>query len=433
VAFGYRGVSHDRPHQEGNVRAKFSTPHVLGLALLLRLVWIAAVPVAPVSDSRWYDYAARSLALGRGYSIDAGRLTAYWPVGPSFAYSVVYRVFGFHLLAAAFFNLVVAMVGVWLAIRVAELLFGWRVGLVAGVLLAVWPEQIEFVTVLSSELLFNLFLLLAVLFWLSGFRERGANDPYLRAVLTGVAVAAACYMRPVALLFPLVFMVCDGIRGRRWPGAVLAAAISSALMLALIAPWTLRNQQLFRAFVPISTNGGSNLYEGNHPGAIRDSNPPPEEAVAMSEIKRDRYLRGYALGYIRAHPVVFLGRVLPKLYVMYGRENAGAYWNRPALYERYGRFGDRAVRGINNAFWFGALAMAVSGMVILWRRSSLANLLTHPCFLICVYLSCVYSVTHAEDRYHFACVPFLAIFAAIAVAERFPLWFPIPEIMVCGF
>ena len=193
------------------------------------------------------------------------------------------------------------------------------------------------------------------------------------------------------------------------------AAVSCAVMAALIAPWTLRNWHELHGFALISTNAGLNVYEGNHAGPVGEADALPEATDAMTEMERDRYAMREGLGYIRSHPVWFAGRIAPKLYALYSRENYGVYWNRPALLQRYGHFGDRTARVLSDTFWFAALGLSIAGFICLGRRSSLRNVVTHPCNLICAYFSGVYAVTHAVNRFHFACVPFLAVPAALAL------------------
>jgi hypothetical protein len=51
-----------------------------------------------------------------------------------------------------------------------------------------------------------------------------------------------------------------------WPRAGRWRREGAAFLLAaglLVAPWTLRNWMVFRAFVPVSTAGGQNLFQGN--------------------------------------------------------------------------------------------------------------------------------------------------------------------------
>ena len=46
-------------------------------------------------------------------------------------------------------------------------------------------------------------------------------------------------------------------------GSLAAAVLSGRDALAVVAPWTWRNHVVFDAFVPVSTSGGLNLFQGN--------------------------------------------------------------------------------------------------------------------------------------------------------------------------
>jgi 4-amino-4-deoxy-L-arabinose transferase-like glycosyltransferase len=393
--------------------------YILALALTLRLLWTAAVPVIPVADSRWYNLFAQNLALGYGYCFIPGQPTVFYPVGPGFLYSLAYRLFGFHLAAAVALNLVVALLGIHFAMRFAALCFNRRIALLTGLLLAIWPGQIEFVTTLSSELPFNLFLLLALVCWKSNAPLFGRL--WLRAICIGLFAAAASYMRPIALLLTTVLCLIDLLRAKpntphRYKRPLLSAALSTLVMLIAIAPWTLRNYQAFHTFIPISANFGDNLYHGNYPSNLNAPDAPTERTSALSEPDRDRYLAHIAIGDISTHPIPFAGRAFTKIYILYSRENAGADWNQTSLLQRYGSAGFKAVRVVSSTFWLAALALALTGLELLRRQTGIHNILTHPCFVLCAYFTSIYAVTQAQDRFHFACVPFLAILAAFTLA-----------------
>src|SRR5712664_2071723 len=93
---------------------------VLLLALLLRAVWALLVPVIPLSDSNAYDVFARNLAAGLGYCWSPGRMTAYWPVGTPFVYSVFYALFGHSYHAITLFHLVLGLTVILLSMLLAE-------------------------------------------------------------------------------------------------------------------------------------------------------------------------------------------------------------------------------------------------------------------------------------------------------------------------
>jgi len=153
--------------------------------------------------------------------------------------------------------------------RVGARTFGARVGLWAGVVAAVHPELVWFATRFWSETLF------VVLLWWAIERTLAADgDGSTRTAATaGLLWALASLTRELALyLVPLAALLLWRPRGatsgwRDWlrPSRTRFAAPAALVLTALlaIAPWTVRNAIVFRAFIPVSTMGGLNLWQGN--------------------------------------------------------------------------------------------------------------------------------------------------------------------------
>ena len=391
---------------------------VLLIAALLRAAWVAAVPVDPVSDSVRYDFFAQRLAAGLGYTEADGRATAYWSVGPSFLYSLVYRLTGpeadARFLAVAAMNLIMGTASVGLTMHLGRKWFSPRVGVVAGLLLALWPSQIQFTTVLASETPMIFFVLMALAAWF-------ADGPgsLLRGILAGAFLAAASYMRPTVLLLPLVIGFSELVRRPQRLETLGGVAAMVAAMLALILPWSLRNYRVFDAFVPISTNDGVNFWMGNSPETMGFYQPPPWGDFE-SEVDRNRRLRAQALAYIRQDPVAFLKRTLVKAVRLHERESIGVVWNRPGLERTFAGLPpatrDDAIFGIkltSNIYWWAVLLLAAFGVVRLAATWPLLRWLTSPPVLIWAYFTAVHAVTVIQDRYHFAAIPLVGMLAAV--------------------
>lgn len=388
---------------------------VLVCALVLRAAWIAAVPVMPVSDSVRYDLFAQNLAAGQGYVDETGP-TAYWPVGPSFLFSLCYRIAGpqpqHRFLAVALLNLLMSTGSVALTLHLARKWFTPRVALGAGLLLALWPSQIQFTTVLNSEIPMVFFVLAGLAAWTA---DRPALP--LRGALAGAFLAAAAFMRPTALLLPLVFALARLVTHPRRLATLGAAGVMLATMLALLLPWSLRNQRTFGEFVLISTNGGVNFWMGNNPDTTGFYQPPPKLEFA-GEAERDRRLRSAALSYIRSDPPGFLKRTAIKAVRLHERETIGLHWNSTAL---QGRFSSRVITALKwtgQLYWWGVLLLALVGALRLLRRGPLIAVLCAPPILIWAYFTAVHAVTVIQDRYHFAAIPFIAMLAASALLPR---------------
>lgn len=387
---------------------------VLLVALAVRVAWVAAVPVSPISDSQAYDLLARNLAAGHGYVFEPGTPTAFWPVGTSAIYAALYKAFGVGHGPIVGFNLAMSLAGVGLTMALARDWFGPRAGVATGLLLAVWPGEVEFSTILASELPYNAFVLLAL------FAEgRDHWRPAGRATLTGLALTAACYLRPTAMLLPGVIAWCrlvgPGSGGRRPLAVVAETAAVAALMAALITPWAYRNYQAFGRPVLISTNGGAMLWMGNHPGSTGVYRDLPDWTEGYDEAERDEVLGRAARRHIRENPGLFVVMSASRLLVTHGRENIGVVWNEPGLIKTYGERVIFPLKVASTGYWWVALLLGLSGAWIAFRRLGLRRWLGLTPVALWGYYAAVHAVIIGGDKYHYPSVPFIASLGGLAV------------------
>jgi len=382
---------------------------IILIALLLRVLWVVAVPVIPVSDSHAYDTFAQNLASGQGYGWSSTSLTAYWPVGTSFAYSLLYQVFGHTYLPIVVLNILLAVVIIGVSMRLAETWFNRRVATITGLILALWPSQIEFTTVLASELLFTALVLIALVVWIN---ERISLRA--RAVLVGLVLAAASYVRPIALLIPILLLFFRCVSKREIFKTLNATLIMLVLMALLIAPWSIRNTQLFGQFVTISTNEGSNLWMGNNPVSTGGYMELPTEVAGMNEAQRDKYLKSVAIAHIKEKPLQFVTRTMTRLVDTHSRESIGVTWNEKGLVTRYGTNVLLPLKMINQIYWLSVLGLALIGIVLLGKRHGWV-IISHPTIMIWAYFASVHAVIVAQDRYHFPSIPMIAILTAFTL------------------
>ncbi|MFN7964636.1 MAG: glycosyltransferase family 39 protein [Acidobacteriota bacterium] len=140
-----------------------------------------------------------------------------------------------------------------------HLLWDKRVGLLAGLGLALYPFSIYFAGSIMTE---GLFLLLAVgALWLAALLlERGATRS--RIVWLGVVAALATLCRPTFLPFLAVGMAAGTLGFVRNQWAALKPLLWAALLaVLLVSPWIARNSLLFGRPTFITTYTGLNLYE----------------------------------------------------------------------------------------------------------------------------------------------------------------------------
>ncbi|MGA1984311.1 MAG: glycosyltransferase family 39 protein [Acidobacteriaceae bacterium] len=100
-------------------------------------------------------------------------------------------------------------------------------------------------------------------------------------------------------------------------------ALAALLFLACIAPWTVRNQHVFHAFIPLRGNFGAELYMGNGPGAtgfLMEYYHPfqdPMQLRAYASLGEVRYVArqgAAAKAIIAADPAHFAADVARRVY-----------------------------------------------------------------------------------------------------------------------
>lgn len=392
-------------------RWALSLTGIVLIGFALRCLWALAVPVEPISDSVAYHTFARNIVEHGVYGWTPDKPGAFWAVGTSGLLAGIYWLFGMDFGAVAAVNVALSTSLIASTGLLARHLLGAPAGLIAALLIALWPSLILFTTIIASEVTFLALIVPGMLAFLHRWKR-----PWLGWLIAGLFWGAACYVRPVALLLPIVLAVSCLLRGRWtiWYG--LAAMVGTLVVMALlIAPWTARNQAVFGKTVLISTNFGPNLWMGNNPDTTGGYQTLPDWTNGLSETERADRMKAEAVAYIKAEPVAFAIRTLVKFARLHERETIGVVWNAAVLERLVGPTGITALKVLATGYWYAVLLGALIGLVWIVRRMGLWQLLIHPAFLCWMYFASVHAIIVVGDRYHFPAIPFVAILAAIAL------------------
>jgi 4-amino-4-deoxy-L-arabinose transferase-like glycosyltransferase len=236
-------------------RARLLLLSALGLAV--RVLWVAVEPATgPVADeTMWLTWGTQVLPSPEvGFSPLRLRFIFHPPVYVYFlgaAFAASSSLVAVQYLQCAIAALLVPAMG--LAGRTG---FGERAGLAAAGIAACYPELVWFAAHFWAETLFTVLLWWAIE-RLAASDTRGSAAAALGAgALFGLAILTretVLYFVPLAALW---------LAWRR-PGGPRRALLLVAAALAVVAPWTVRNYLVFDAFVPVSTAGALNLWQGN--------------------------------------------------------------------------------------------------------------------------------------------------------------------------
>jgi 4-amino-4-deoxy-L-arabinose transferase-like glycosyltransferase len=229
------------------------TAAALGVRLLFLVLEPSTVPVA--DETLWTNAGALTLPSPEiRFSPFAFRFIFHPPLYPYFI-GVLYALFG-TLTAVKVAQALVSALLVPALGRLGGALFGDRAGYAAAAIAAFYPELVWFSVHFWVETLF------VVLVWwgferlLAADRVPGLGPAAVAGLLFGLAILAretVLYFLPVAALW--LFW--------RRPRGLAKGVLFLAVALACIAPWTWRNWRMYGAFVPVSTAGALNLWQGN--------------------------------------------------------------------------------------------------------------------------------------------------------------------------
>src|SRR6185369_5605594 len=226
-------------------------------ALVIRLAFVLLEPAThPVGDERtWTDWALNLCSPRVHYSPLRIHLIFYPPVYPYFL-ALLYGPTGTFETArwaqAALGALLVPAVGL-----AGARAFSPRAGLWAAAVAALYPELVWFSVLFWSETLFMVLLWWGIERLLAADTSEGPGRAVAAGVLWGLAILTretVLYFVPLAALW---------LATRPGSGSRVRAAAFLAVALLVVVPWTYRNWLAFDAFIPVSTAGGQNLFQGN--------------------------------------------------------------------------------------------------------------------------------------------------------------------------
>lgn len=435
------------------------------VALALRLGAALGWAAEPVWDGHYYDFGARRIAEGFGYSDDrtvAGQLVwhpwCHYPVGYSAFLSVFYRLLGPSHAVAGVAN---ALVGAALAVvtwMLARQALSTGRARAAGLIVALHPGLVLYAALVMSEPLAALLTLTA--FWLAVRDDRPHRGVAVGALVLGVAAL----VRPQALLCAPFLALIE----RRAPPLRRARTLVIACALALVPvlPWTARNCRVMDGCALVSTNTGWNLAIGAFPRAtgrfetLRSSDGCRD---VTGQVQQDRCWFQYGVGQILARPLRWLSLVPAKLGYTFDHESFAVEYlheARPDAWPESRRESARDATSLAHrlllaaaalggvAFPYakrfrpsaaqGALLVAAAGLgalafttpsPIFWPLALWAAAVPwlpvpgrpdrRPAIELALGLLGTTIVTHAvffgEDRYHVVVTPVLAILAAAAL------------------
>jgi 4-amino-4-deoxy-L-arabinose transferase-like glycosyltransferase len=398
---------------------------ILAAALLARGLLLIALAHSLSLQTSGYDVYAVHLLDGRGFtgSVDRSADSGLPPLYPFFL-AGVYFLLGRNPISVAAVQIGIDLATVWLMYWIGKRVWNEKLGLLAAALFAFYPYLIfQDLTVNDT----GLFLCLLAAGIALAYKAR--DSVQWRYAL---AVGAVIGLGALTKTFILAILPLLGFWWYRQVGLRRAATMSLAggmMALAVIAPWIARNISVQKEFVLLSTNGGSNLHQGNN-ACVADYlargwdaqwvdclGRPPE---GLNEVGEDRWHTRQAIDFLWNHPaewprlfgikflVLWSPAIMPSgLPPVIPAEESAVSLYQTAPFQ---------IARILHLLYFGPLlALGLAGLVWVWRD----RLLIGPLVIVLAVFTLFYVVFHPSTRYRSPADPFLFILSAYALLQ---LW-----------
>ncbi len=384
---------------------------------------------------RWYaqedlklltPYVDFDLSTASGYDPEYGLYTSFRaPLYPAFL-AVVYffsgtdfgRFFAARLAQAVFLGAPLAPLTYFIARHLSSFLFPDKtqeeremkleqIAKPSAWIVACYPMLLVYPLGLGTENLFFVLLLASFLFLLRSIEK--PSSKFL--LLSGLFLALTALTRSVILPFAGLAILYLVFLHRR------KALLAGLTFLVMITPWIVRNSLLHHKLTGIETSMGYNLYLGYHPqgdGSFMFG-PSLDLLTIMDDSARDEFGTQKAVEFIRAQPARFIPLAINRLGFFFGLEK------RVLMYFYSNNILGYVPRYVLLAV--AAILLLPFGVASLLAAFSLPMLQWSKWTILLAMLFAAYLLPHvfilAEDRFHLALVPFLAILAPLGWAVIF--------------
>jgi tetratricopeptide (TPR) repeat protein len=391
---------------------------------LLHLWQIRDAPFFTVlmGDSRAYDEWAQQIARGDWIGRDVFYQAPLYP----YFLGTLYSLAGRDLVLVRICQAVVGSIACVLLALAGSRLFSNRVGLIAGLALALYAPAIFFDALLQKSVLDVFFICLAI--WLiSGLIAQPARRSSW--FWLGLAIGGLTLARENAIVFSAVVLLWAllGREGRNWEQRLAPAGAFVLGMAIVLLPVALRNSVVGGGFYLTTSQFGPNFYIGNNASAdgtympLRFGRGSPEyerqDAMELAEEATARrltpaevstYWTGQALAFIRSEPAAWI-KLLGRKTALLGNRAEMLDTESQQTHAEW----STVLRVLDPVGNFGVLVpLAVLGVIVTWPSRHRLWVL----YAIAIAYAASVVMFYVFARYRYPLVPFLLLFAAAGVA-----------------
>ncbi|MDD5430718.1 MAG: glycosyltransferase family 39 protein [Candidatus Pacebacteria bacterium] len=386
----------------------------LAIVFAVNIAYSFYFKIPPAVDARAYENIAWNIVQGNGYreSLDVplNNDNAIIRVGPGYEFFIagIYSVFGRHYEVVWVIQALLVVLSALMIFLITREIFktqwSFGAGIAAAALIGLSPDIITLQGMLMTETLGVFSVILAVYVF---FRYINYGQRLWLAGLAGICLGLAVLVRTPAafLFFPMAAYL---LFHKKWKDFL----IMGFMVFLVLLPWTIRNYNIFHAFIPTNEATGFNLLAGNHSGATGEQDPYPALEQYVQElgyVGANNRATKEALNFVAGSPLEFIKLTAYRASIYFSFARPTGFW-----FHLNGL--SKALTLVFSSIY--SVFLFVLGFWGIWKIKDLidkknAKLLLW--MLIMMPLAVVGIIV--ETRYRFLIYPFLAIFAGYGFQE----------------
>ena len=258
-------------------------------------------------------------------------------------------------------------------------------------------------------------------------REHGTNIPQSgyrrrsnRVYVHWAVVWFAALFQPTYALFFGCFIACDIVSGATIRRTTLGAILMVLAAGLTIAPWCIRNYNLFGT-AALTSGAGEAFWNGVHPagngGWTPAIVPRLQELESLNEMQRSKVLFAEGIEFVMQDPQRQIYKVVQKQLRLLGGDISSIQANADQRSSE-SRSIVRQISYWNNAFWLLLVCLMIAGISLTKFRPFWGNRLAACLTVPLLYFVVMHSVFQSESRHHVGLYVLISVYAAAIVSCR---------------
>lgn len=398
-----------------------------------RLIWIACIKVTPLNDFNTYHIFATAFAEGNFIGGSYISLFPHYIGYPAFL-APFYKIFGASTTVATVLNVVLSCGISLLIYNIGFKLYGKKCGFIGALIWALWPSQIFYTALVSTEITFTFLMLLCIYFFMRILEnKKGIFSVSIKFFLLGIICSVSNIIRPIGqvvliaiCLYYFVFVV-EHIK-------VKNSVFSKFIFLALL----LTGYLITSTFISFATSKaigreiakypfgfniyvGSN-YESNGTWNAADANTLSEiqktPGITAQEIHNELLKRSWERISNRSLLENFIF-VCKKHGMIWPVDYDSLVYIKQGLIQENTKFDfykfERLLVKVSNFYYHTILLLCAFGGITLTLRKNQG----FPLFLVIIILGIIFlhMIVEVAGRYHFPAISIFSILAGYGISS----------------